>query len=353
MVSRNGKDVTQWFIIRKMLTGLRRIDKRIDTRMPITLDILENILKIRELVANSIGDQGNSLQNFNIIYVSCITSLEIVIPHSKTDHSGLGYTLHVQEANMHLCPVRAVSAYMSKRPARAAKHISIMAELRSHEVVRGAIIQQALQRFTWSNIKVSPLLNESGPKLKLGHNKAIVQFVGTITTPISILSKDNVAIKINVKCFKDSSFSTKQTTTTFEETTTARETISLISPTTTDIKDNVNNQDTDISEKDIYEEPSSHTDLHCYENLVMGNTTMDRNESRNISNNRETNRTGGTGGDYTKLQLANNENKNETGTYTGLQMTPVSKYEIINIVLPLKHMCWHIWDFFLDYLSII
>ncbi|KAJ8307155.1 hypothetical protein KUTeg_015239 [Tegillarca granosa] len=117
---KNVNDVTQSFIIKKMLTGLRHIDKRIDTRMPITLDILENLLKflpvicfssyesvmftalftlafsgfvrIGELVANSIRDQGHSLLNFNIRFVSFIKSLEIVIPHSKTDQSGLGYT---------------------------------------------------------------------------------------------------------------------------------------------------------------------------------------------------------------------------------------------------------------------
>ncbi|KAJ8315487.1 hypothetical protein KUTeg_007637 [Tegillarca granosa] len=94
-----------------MLIGLRRIYKRIDTRMPITLDILENILKflpatcsssyvsiiIGELVANSIRDQGHSLQNFDIRFVSCIKSLEIVIPHSKTDQSGQGYTLRFKK----------------------------------------------------------------------------------------------------------------------------------------------------------------------------------------------------------------------------------------------------------------
>ncbi|KAJ8304194.1 hypothetical protein KUTeg_017777 [Tegillarca granosa] len=130
-------------------------------------------------------------------------------------------------------------------------------------------IQQALQRFTLVR--------------KLGHKKAIVQFVGTISTPISILSTDNVAIKINVK--------------------------------------------RRYFGKDIYDQPLSHIDLHCYENRVMSNIAMDNNRSFNIIDNGEKNITENTGDDYTKLQLANNGIKKEAGTYTGLQMSTVNEKE--------------------------
>lgn len=127
-----------------MLTGLSRLDKRVDTRMPITLDILQNILKflpvicvskyesimfaaifslgffgffrIGELVASSLSDQGHSLQSYNIRFVDCIKSLEIVLPHSKNDQSGYGHIIRIPETRMCTCPVRAVLSYLSIRP---------------------------------------------------------------------------------------------------------------------------------------------------------------------------------------------------------------------------------------------
>ncbi|KAJ8311104.1 hypothetical protein KUTeg_011345 [Tegillarca granosa] len=137
-------DVTQSFIVKKMLTGLNRIDKRRDIRMPITVDILQKILhslpficfsnyeiglfsvlfsltffgffRVGELVVESPLKQGHALQSHNIRFILRTNSLEIVIPHSKTDQNGKGSVLLIPPTYMPMCAVKTVKQYMNLRP---------------------------------------------------------------------------------------------------------------------------------------------------------------------------------------------------------------------------------------------
>ncbi|KAJ8310749.1 hypothetical protein KUTeg_012614 [Tegillarca granosa] len=70
-----------------MLICLTRLDKRTDIRMPITVDILKII---GELVVSSINRHDHVLQSNNIHFLEQINSLEICIPHYRTDQSGRG-----------------------------------------------------------------------------------------------------------------------------------------------------------------------------------------------------------------------------------------------------------------------
>ncbi|KAJ8316547.1 hypothetical protein KUTeg_005904 [Tegillarca granosa] len=133
----NFTDTTKSFIVKKMLIGLTRLDKRTDIRMPITVDILKKIVKfefeivlfsaifslaffgvfrIGELVVSSINRHGHALQSNNIHFLEQINSLEIFIPHSKTDQSGKGSVLLIPATYLPICAVKAVKSFMNIRP---------------------------------------------------------------------------------------------------------------------------------------------------------------------------------------------------------------------------------------------
>lgn len=140
----NLPDLTQSFIVKKMLTGLTRLDKRTDVRMPITVDILHKILnavpfvcfskfeailfsaifslaffgffRIGELVVHSSNKLGHALQSNNIRFIVDINSLEIIIPHSKTDQSGKGSVLLIPATYLPVCAVKAVRSFINIRP---------------------------------------------------------------------------------------------------------------------------------------------------------------------------------------------------------------------------------------------
>ncbi|KAJ8304804.1 hypothetical protein KUTeg_018387 [Tegillarca granosa] len=136
----NFTDTTKSFIVKKMLIGLTRLDKRTDIRMPITVDILKKLLnsvsfvchsefeiaifslaffgffRIGELVVSSINRHGHALQSNNIHFLEQINSLEIFIPHSKTDQSGRGSVLLIPATYLPICAVKAVKSFMNIRP---------------------------------------------------------------------------------------------------------------------------------------------------------------------------------------------------------------------------------------------
>ncbi|KAJ8318103.1 hypothetical protein KUTeg_003194 [Tegillarca granosa] len=112
--------------------------------MPITVDILQKILhslpficfsnyeiglfsalfsltffgffRVGELVVESPLKQGHALQSHNIRFILRTNSLEIVIPHSKTDKNGKGSVLLIPPTYMPMCAVKTVKQYMNLRP---------------------------------------------------------------------------------------------------------------------------------------------------------------------------------------------------------------------------------------------
>ena len=137
-------DPTQNFVVKKMFTGLSRLDKRHDLRMPVTLSILNKIIpslpsvcssnyesilfsavftiaffgffRVGELVQNTRSDVGHALQTSNVKILTSINALEIRIPISKTDQLGRGATIVLPATNQVVCPVQAVKAYLQLRP---------------------------------------------------------------------------------------------------------------------------------------------------------------------------------------------------------------------------------------------
>ena len=127
-----------------MLTGLSRLDKRHDLRMPVTLSILNKIIpslpsvcssnyesilfsavftiaffgffRVGELVQNTRTDVGHILQTSNVKILTSVNALEIRIPISKTDQLGRGATIVLPATNQVVCPVQAVKAYLQLRP---------------------------------------------------------------------------------------------------------------------------------------------------------------------------------------------------------------------------------------------
>ena len=141
---KNVADPTDTFVVKKLLVGLTRIDVRKDIRMPITHEILLKILialpdvcfsnfeailfsslftvafygflRVGEIVPDSIGRQGHALFKENISYRPTSRSIELFIPHSKTDQCSIGTTILIPATDDSTCPVRSFLAYDSRRP---------------------------------------------------------------------------------------------------------------------------------------------------------------------------------------------------------------------------------------------
>ena len=140
----NQEDVTQNFVVKKLLVGIGRIDKRKDVRMPITLNILNKVvqalpivcssifeatlfaalftiaffgfLRVGELVVYSVTNLGHAISRSNLKYISDPRMLEIKLCYSKTDQTGLGSVICLPSTGTSPCPVQAYCAYDSIRP---------------------------------------------------------------------------------------------------------------------------------------------------------------------------------------------------------------------------------------------
>ena len=139
----NVEDITQCFLIKKMMTGIYKTTKHVDNRLPITLEILNKILvgvdhvctslyetnlfaamftlaffgflRVGELVPNTGTEKGHALL-FENIHMYPNSHLEIRIPHSKNDQNGEGTVLNIAARNARICPVQKLSAYLRFRP---------------------------------------------------------------------------------------------------------------------------------------------------------------------------------------------------------------------------------------------
>ncbi len=137
-------DPTGHFLVRKCIQGFKRDRLSVDTRRPVTIDILRNLpralhhvcksdyektlftsmftlaffgfLRIGEiaLVSKKTPDRPLKLTDVDCKEDSLILRLSI----SKTDQSGKGISLIIpSKADYAVCPVRALRQYMSRRPA--------------------------------------------------------------------------------------------------------------------------------------------------------------------------------------------------------------------------------------------
>ena len=148
-------DVTQNFVIKKMITGMERLDKRVDFRLPIDPHLLRKIieilpsicrstyesnlfsaayslayfgfLRVGEIVAESNNRATHALSLSDVNLSSQNTVIEMRIPHSKTDQLGKGTLISMPAVNSIICPVRNIRLFLnirSKQPGQLFIHFS-------------------------------------------------------------------------------------------------------------------------------------------------------------------------------------------------------------------------------------
>lgn len=142
----NHLDLTQNFLVRKLLEGYRRKASTHDSRMPITLDLLEKLLLILPLVCYNdyevkLFSAAYSMAFFGFFRVGELTGgshhntnhsvrfqdvelftkhgkLRIILKHSKTDQEGRGEIVIIENDKFHssIRPVSIISDYLNVRP---------------------------------------------------------------------------------------------------------------------------------------------------------------------------------------------------------------------------------------------
>jgi len=140
----NWADYTNSFVLQKMLKGFQRIDKKTDSRKPITLDVLKQLVQVLPAVCTSrfetqlfkaafclaffgflrLGEVAftSSVSDNHVIKISDISFLKnsnvcVKIESSKTDQLGNSVTLILQEnICKNICPVKQLKQYLSLRP---------------------------------------------------------------------------------------------------------------------------------------------------------------------------------------------------------------------------------------------
>jgi hypothetical protein len=138
------EDTTQKFVIRKMIEGIKRSkSKRSDTRLPISRDLLANILNYLPLVCSShyeaklfmatfslafhglmrvgeltVGNKSSDTHTISFHDVKISNNiLEVFILSSKTNQLGKGMTLLVKaQADRNICPVALIANYLKDHP---------------------------------------------------------------------------------------------------------------------------------------------------------------------------------------------------------------------------------------------
>ena len=136
-------DVTQFFIITKMLSGMTRLDARVDQRFPISPELLVKIiqvlpvvcssvyettlfsaifslafygfLRVGELVVASKGEWGHALLAHTVKVKDHGGTIELELSHSKTDQAGKGVIINLQKIESPTCPVSLVKQFLAIR----------------------------------------------------------------------------------------------------------------------------------------------------------------------------------------------------------------------------------------------
>jgi hypothetical protein len=142
-------DCTKYFLVRKLLEGVKRSRKSIDQRLPITEDILGKLISSSSYVCSSnfetylfcaafslayhaflrVGEFTRN-KSFNIHHIIGINDiqfsndqskdkklLKLNVPFSKTDQSGKGSSVQLVESDTQaICPIMLLLRYLSVRP---------------------------------------------------------------------------------------------------------------------------------------------------------------------------------------------------------------------------------------------
>lgn len=137
-------DPTNHFIIRKLLQGMQRTTLHKDTRLPITLQLLNKIIPTLQTVCNTIYETKLFTAAFTLAFHALLrigeftvskgntpatiiqfhditmqqTNIQLTICHSKTDQLGVGANLQIPAPNGVACPVAAMHAYLHMRTSQ-------------------------------------------------------------------------------------------------------------------------------------------------------------------------------------------------------------------------------------------
>ena len=134
-------DVTNHFLARKVLEGLRRQKRQNDTRLPITLQLLDRIIKILPNICTntyetSLFSAAFALAYFALLRVGEVTytlsnhciskndillnykdyTIEVKVRHSKTDQLGKGEKVLIPKVLEPVNPFQMIEEFLKKRP---------------------------------------------------------------------------------------------------------------------------------------------------------------------------------------------------------------------------------------------
>lgn len=139
-------DFSDNFIVRKMIEGMRRVDKRKDARLPITQHLLSKIISVLPIVCSSqyeavlfssafslsfhgflrVGEvalnkpwQSHlvlSYKNVKIVKDKGVDVISVFFQYSKSDQSGKGNSIKVPGDGSCTCPLRLLVRYLEIRP---------------------------------------------------------------------------------------------------------------------------------------------------------------------------------------------------------------------------------------------
>ncbi|KAJ8319735.1 hypothetical protein KUTeg_002713 [Tegillarca granosa] len=141
----NLPDVTNNFIITKLLEGMKRLKHRPDTRLPITLDLLSQLInslphvctnlyeaklfscafslaffgfmRIGEFAQTNRQATNNVLQLDDVILDEIHERVILRFRHSKTDQYGKGVTVEIPKTGKIYCPFMSLKHYLGARPS--------------------------------------------------------------------------------------------------------------------------------------------------------------------------------------------------------------------------------------------
>ena len=139
----NVTDITQNFIVKKMLLGLDKLSKTADSRLPVTPYLLDKILdklpsvcsstyescmftaafslayfglfRVGELVADSAKNYAHALHLNDVRVINHGSCLEVDIRRAKSDQKGKGNTLLLEAIPSRTCPVSNLRAFLKVR----------------------------------------------------------------------------------------------------------------------------------------------------------------------------------------------------------------------------------------------
>ncbi|XP_055996171.1 uncharacterized protein LOC130054184 isoform X1 [Ostrea edulis] len=143
----NNRDETQSFLVKKLLEGFRRKVKKNDARLPITSNILNQILqslhlvctnyyecklfqaaytlaffgffRVGEMTVKNQKDLGHAIEYEDITMFTEENKIQIKLKHSKVDQIGEGETITIQNSQFgsQIQPIKIIQEYLAIRPS--------------------------------------------------------------------------------------------------------------------------------------------------------------------------------------------------------------------------------------------